>query len=97
MVRFITELLLQVQLLDNNYCTLDEQVRSFEVDGLVTKYEGWEFLGIVKDEDNLARGIVAQNMTTSEIKSFGSDAVIMATGGPGIIFGKTTNSMINTG
>ena len=35
-------------------------------------------------------------MTTSEIKSFGSDAVIMATGGPGII-GKTTNSMINTG
>ena len=44
-----------------------------------------------------ARGIVAQNMTTSEIKSFGSDAVIMATGGPGIIFGKTTNSMINTG
>ena len=45
----------------------------------------------------IARGIVAQNMTTSEIKSFGSDAVIMATGGPGIIFGKTTNSMINTG
>ena len=75
---------------------LDEQVRSFEVDGLVTKYEGWEFLGIVKDEEDAARGIVAQNMTTSEIQSFGSDA-IMATGGPGIIFGKTTNSMINTG
>ncbi|RIN49724.1 FAD-binding protein, partial [Staphylococcus simulans] len=75
---------------------LDEQVRSYEVDGLVTKYEGWEFLGIVKDDDNMARGIVAQNMTTAEIQSFGSDAVIMATGGPGIIFGKTTNSMINT-
>ena len=86
-----------MQLLDNKLYALDEQVRSFEVDGLVTKYEGWEFLGIVKDEDNAARGIVAQNMTTSEIKSFGSDAVIMATGGPGIIFGKTTNSMINTG
>ncbi len=42
-------------------------------------------------------GIVAQNMTTAEIETFGSDAVIMATGGPGIIFGKTTNSMINTG
>src|SRR5699024_4331979 len=50
-----------------------------------------------KDDDNMARGIVAQDMTSSEIKSFGSDAVIMATGGPGIIFGKTTNSMINTG
>ena len=26
---------------------LDEQVRSYEVAGLVTKYEGWEFLGTV--------------------------------------------------
>ena len=76
---------------------LDEQVRAYEVDGLVTKYEGWEFLGIVKGDDDSARGIVAQNMTTAEIETFGSDAVIMATGGPGIIFGKTTNSMINTG
>jgi succinate dehydrogenase / fumarate reductase flavoprotein subunit len=32
-----------------------------------------------------------------EIKSFPGDAVIMASGGPGIIFGKSTNSMINTG
>src|SRR5699024_1977042 len=76
---------------------LDEQVRSFEVDGLVTKYEGWEFLGIVKDDDNMARGIVAQDMTSAEIQSFGSESVIIATGGPRIIFSKTTNSMINTG
>ena len=27
----------------------------FEVDGLVTKYEGWEFLGLVKDDENAAR------------------------------------------
>lgn len=76
---------------------LDEQVRKFEVDGLVTKYEGWEFLGVVKDENNAARGIVAQNLTNAKIDAFRSDAVVMATGGPGIIFGKTTNSMINTG
>lgn len=76
---------------------LDEQVRRYEVEGLVTKYEGWEFLGIVKDDDGACRGIVAQNLVNSEIKSFASDAVIMATGGPGIIFGKSTNSMINTG
>ncbi|UBH21618.1 succinate dehydrogenase flavoprotein subunit [Macrococcus armenti] len=76
---------------------LDEQVRKFEVEGLVTKYEGWEFLGTVIDDEGKARGIVAQNLTTSEIQSFKSDAVIMATGGPGIIFGKSTNSMINTG
>ncbi|TDM15733.1 succinate dehydrogenase flavoprotein subunit [Macrococcus bovicus] len=76
---------------------LDEQVRRYEVDGLVTKFEGWEFLGIVKDDDGVCRGIVAQNLVTSEIQSFAADAVIMATGGPGIIFGKSTNSMINTG
>lgn len=76
---------------------LDEQVRRHEVEGLVTKYEGWEFLGIVRDDDGVCRGIVAQDLTTSEIRSFKADAVIMATGGPGIIFGKSTNSVINTG
>lgn len=76
---------------------LDEQVRRHEVAGLVTKYEGWEFLGAVVDDDGVCRGIVAQNLTSMEIKSFAGDAVIMATGGPGIIFGKTTNSVINTG
>ncbi|WP_342525175.1 succinate dehydrogenase flavoprotein subunit [Chryseomicrobium sp. FSL W7-1435] len=76
---------------------LDEQVRRYEVDGLVTKYEGWEFLGIIKDEDGICRGIKAQNLNTGEIQAFRADAVIMATGGPGIIFGKTTNSIINTG
>ncbi|CAH0208866.1 Fumarate reductase flavoprotein subunit [Peribacillus simplex] len=76
---------------------LDEQVRRYEVEGLVTKYEGWEFLGAVIDDEQTARGIVAQNLTSMEIKSFPGDAVIMASGGPGIIFGKSTNSMINTG
>ena len=76
---------------------LDEQVRSHEVAGLVNKYEHWEFLGVVIDDDGVCRGIVAQNMRTEEIQSFRADAVIMATGGPGIIFGKTTNSVINTG
>ncbi|MCM3786916.1 succinate dehydrogenase flavoprotein subunit [Domibacillus indicus] len=76
---------------------LDEQVRRFEVAGLVTKYEGWEFLGAVIDDEGICRGIVGQNLATMEIQSFPADAVIMATGGPGIIFGKSTNSIINTG
>ncbi|WP_077214173.1 succinate dehydrogenase flavoprotein subunit [Bacillus dakarensis] len=76
---------------------LDEQVRRYEVAGLVTKYEGWEFLGTVVDDEGICRGIVAQNLTSMEIKSFSADAVILATGGPGIIFGKSTNSIINTG
>ncbi|UFT97971.1 succinate dehydrogenase flavoprotein subunit [Radiobacillus kanasensis] len=76
---------------------LDEQVRRYEVEGLVTKYEGWEFLSAVIDEEGVGRGITAQNIQSHEIKVFKADATIMATGGPGIIFGKSTNSVINTG
>ena len=76
---------------------LDEQVRRYEVSGLVTKYEGWEFLGSVLDDDGVCRGVVAQNLKSMEILSSPGDAVIIATGGPGIIFGKSTNSVINTG
>ncbi len=76
---------------------LDEQVRSHEAAGLVEKYENWEFLGVILDDDGVCRGIKAQNLKTMEIQAFRGDAVIMATGGPGIIFGKSTNSMINTG
>ncbi len=62
------------------------------------KYEGWEFLGIVKGDDGSCKRYgSAKIWQLLEIETFGSDAVIMATGGPGIIFGKTTNSMINTG
>ncbi|MFF2874730.1 succinate dehydrogenase flavoprotein subunit [Gottfriedia sp. NPDC057991] len=76
---------------------LDEQVRRYESEGLVQKYEGWEFLRVVTDDEGVCRGIVGQNLTSMEIVSFPADAVIMASGGPGIIFGKTTNSIINTG
>jgi len=76
---------------------LDEQVRRHEVDGLVQKYEGWDFLGAVLDDEGICRGIVAQEMRTMEIRHFRADAVVMCTGGNGLIFGKSTNSMINTG
>ncbi|MDY0323030.1 MAG: succinate dehydrogenase flavoprotein subunit [Candidatus Carbobacillus sp.] len=76
---------------------LDEQVRRHEVAGLVEKYEDWEFLSAVIDDEGVARGIVAQNLTTMEIRAFPADAVILATGGPGLIFGRSTNSQINTG
>lgn len=76
---------------------LDEQVRRHEVAGLVTKYEHWEFMSVVLDDEGVCRGITAQDLRSMEIHSFVADAVILATGGPGIIFGKTTNSVINTG
>lgn len=76
---------------------LDEQVRRFEVEGKIRKFEFWEFLGAVIGDDGICRGISALDMRTMEVHVFAGDAVIMATGGPGVIFGKSTNSAINTG
>src|ERR671912_608811 len=49
---------------------LDEQVRRYEVDGKVKKYEHWEMLSLVMDDHQVC---------------------------PGLIFGKSTNSMVCTG
>jgi len=76
---------------------LDEQVRRYEAAGLVQKYEHWEFVSAIIDDEGVCRGITAQDLRSMEFHAFKSDAVILATGGPGIIFGKTTNSVINTG
>lgn len=77
--------------------TLDEQVRRYEDEGKVRKFEGWEFLKAVIDDQGICRGCIAQNLATMEIMSFRGDAVILATGGAGVIYGKSTNSSINTG
>ena len=76
---------------------LDEQVRRAEVAGLVDKYESWEFLGLVRDADGNCRGIVALDWHSMKIEAFPASAVMLATGGPGIVFGRSTNSVINTG
>jgi succinate dehydrogenase / fumarate reductase flavoprotein subunit len=76
---------------------LDEQVRRHEAGGKVKKYEGWEMLSLVLDNHQVCRGLIAMNRHTLELKAFPADAVIMATGGPGLIFGKSTNSMVCTG
>ncbi|MCW5934886.1 MAG: succinate dehydrogenase flavoprotein subunit [Fimbriimonadia bacterium] len=76
---------------------LDEQVRMWEVEGRVTKYEGWEFIGLVIDEAGVCRGMVAQDMRSMEIRAFREEAVVIATGGPGMIYQNTTNSIICTG
>jgi succinate dehydrogenase / fumarate reductase flavoprotein subunit len=76
---------------------LDEQVRRYEAEGLVEKCEHWEFLGIVKDGEGICRGIVAQNLRSMAVQAFPADAVCLATGGNGVIFGKSTLSMVCTG
>src|SRR5215467_3113733 len=75
---------------------LDEQTRRYESEGKVNKYEFWEFLWPVT-HDGQCVGIVAQDMRTMQIRAFRADAVVMATGGNGMIFGKSTLSVICTG
>ncbi len=76
---------------------LDEQVRRHEAEGRVTKYEGWEFLSAVLDDSKVCRGICAMNLRTMEVRTFPAEAIILATGGNGAIFGKSTNSVVCTG
>jgi succinate dehydrogenase / fumarate reductase flavoprotein subunit len=76
---------------------LDEQVRRWEVKGGVNKYEFWEFIKVFKDKNGVCRGIIAQSMNSMEIKAFKADVVILATGGPGQVFGRCTASTICNG
>lgn len=76
---------------------LDEQVRRWESIGRVTKYEGWDFLSPVIDDEGRCRGAIAQNLVTMEIRAFPADAVILGTGGCGLIYGRSTMSMTCTG
>src|ERR1700723_1046885 len=76
---------------------LDEQVRRFEAEGKVKKFEHWEFLSAVLDGQHVARGICAMDLRTMEVRTFPADAIIIATGGGGAIFGKTKNSVFFSG
>ncbi len=76
---------------------LDEQVRRYEAEGKVKKYEGWEFLSAVLGSKGEARGICAMDLRSMETRTFPADAIIVCTGGNGAIFGKSTNSVVCTG
>jgi succinate dehydrogenase / fumarate reductase, flavoprotein subunit len=76
---------------------LDEQVRRFESEGKVAKYEGWTFLSAVIDDGGVCRGICCMDLKSMEVKTFPCDAVIFCTGGIGAIFGRSTNSVVCTG
>jgi succinate dehydrogenase / fumarate reductase flavoprotein subunit len=76
---------------------LDEQVRRYESEGKVKKFEHWEFLSPVLDNERICRGICAMDLRSMEVRVFPADAIIMATGGIGAIFGKSTNSVVCTG
>jgi succinate dehydrogenase / fumarate reductase flavoprotein subunit len=76
---------------------LDEQVRRYEVKGMVEKYENHEFVSLVLDEQRITRGIVYLDMFNLKLDIMKADAVVVATGGLGVIFKKSTNSTFCTG
>ncbi len=75
----------------------DEQVRRLEVKGAVTKYEYWDMLSIVRDGEGICRGIVAMNLRDMKVRAFPADAVVLASGGMGLIYGRSTMSTSATG
>jgi succinate dehydrogenase / fumarate reductase flavoprotein subunit len=76
---------------------LDEQVRRWHAAGKIAMYEFWDFLGPILDTNGACRGCVGQNLFTMEIRAFPADAVIVASGGPGLIYGRSTMSMACNG
>lgn len=76
---------------------LDEQVRRYEVKGLVEKFEHHEFLRLVMDDQGIARGIIMHDLFDLSLHALKADAVVIATGGLGLIYKKSTNSTFCTG
>ena len=77
--------------------SLDEQVRRQEVKGQVTRYEHHEFLRLVRDTNGRAVGIVMQDLFDGRMMMLSADVVVVASGGLGGIFRKSTNSTSSTG
>ncbi|MBI2863371.1 MAG: FAD-dependent oxidoreductase [Chloroflexi bacterium] len=62
----------------------------------VTVYEEWFVTSIVA-ENGECRGVVARELTTGRLQEIRAKAVIMATGGLGRVYHKSTNAHVSTG
>lgn len=76
---------------------LDEQVRRYEAKGMVEKFENHEFMRLALDDNGVARGAVIMDMFNLRLDVLKADAVVIATGGLGMIYRKSTNSTFCTG
>ncbi len=80
------------QLLLGAYGALSHQIAR----GTVKLHERHEMLDLVL-VDGKARGIIARNLVTGEIKRYAAHAVVLATGGYGNIYFLSTNAMNSNG
>ena len=76
------------QLLLGAYSALNRQI----AEGGVKMYTRHEMIDLVTI-DGKARGIIARDMVTGEVKRFGAHAVVIASGGYGNVFFLSTNAM----
>ena len=76
------------QLLLGAYSALSKEIAK----GSIEMYKRHEMMEVVT-VDGKARGIVARNLVTGEIKSFSGHAVLLCTGGYGNVFFLSTNAM----
>lgn len=76
------------QLLLGCYAAMNRQIAK----GQIKMYTRHEMLDLVVI-DGKARGIIARDMVTGEIKRYGAHAVVIATGGYGNVFFLSTNAM----
>lgn len=77
--------------------TLDEQVRRYEVKGLVEKFEHHEFMRLCRDDEGRTRGVCVMDHFNLKLHTLKADAVIIATGGLGFLFRQSTNSVTCSG
>ncbi len=76
---------------------LDEQVRFWESKGSIEKFEYYDFLGPVLDDKGVCRGAVIQNLFDMQVRTLPADVLVLATGGCGLVFGRSTMSMVCSG
>lgn len=76
---------------------LDEQARRWEAKGMIEKLEHHEFMRLVLDEEGRTRGAIIQDLFNLRLDVLKADVVVIATGGLGLLYKKSTNSTFCTG
>lgn len=59
-------------------------------------YDEWFVTSLVRSDDRIV-GVTALEISTGKVHGIGAKAVILATGGFGQVYGRSTNALINTG
>ena len=71
--------------------------RRYEAERRVERRTGMYFLSLALDAAGVSMGVVAYDKRKAHIEVFPSDAVILASGAPNHVYGKTSGSVVNDG